>query len=364
MVGKQTGQALVAALLGAAMLASAQPADAASRTCRQLRAELAAATGARGKPRLIAKYDDAIARQHREIDKARSQSRRANCFFALFGSDRAQCAMLDAALKRMDGNLAKLEKKRAGLAGGGSSRERRRIMARLDASGCNDKPAQKPKAAVPAEARPSASDEGKETGRVRRVLDPRHGIIEIPPPRQVTGEYRTLCVRTCDGYFFPMSNAATLGDFERDRKNCESSCPGTEMRVFYSRGMGTDSADMISAATGRPYSELPTAYLYKRADVTVPRCGCRTAGDFSVIGGASAPARPRGQAVSSSIVSFPPPEAPTRKPVREAGAATAPQAEKVPLSEKQRNVRVVGPRFLPDPEEAIDLQAPAPTKGP
>ncbi|TIM59449.1 MAG: DUF2865 domain-containing protein, partial [Mesorhizobium sp.] len=32
---------------------------------------------------------------------------------------------------------------------------------------------------------------------------------------QPHGEFRTMCVRTCDGYFFPMSNAASLGDFER-----------------------------------------------------------------------------------------------------------------------------------------------------
>jgi hypothetical protein len=31
---------------------------------------------------------------------------------------------------------------------------------------------------------------------------------------------------------------------------------------------------------------------------------------------------------------------------------------------EDRKVRVVGPKFLPDPSAAIDLQAPAPTKGP
>jgi hypothetical protein len=189
--------------------------------------------------------------------------------------------------------------------------------------------------------------------------------IEIPPPPQGTGEFRTMCVRTCDGYFFPMSNAATLGDFERDQKNCESSCPGTEMQVFYSRGIDAESADMTSASTGEPYSRMPNAYLYKRTDISVPQCGCHAARDFSIGAGAPAPDRPQGEAsaVSSSIVSFPAPEAPSAAS-GEPDAATAPAVKEIPLSEEKRNVRVVGPRFLPDPKGAIDLRDPAPTTGP
>ncbi|RVD49639.1 DUF2865 domain-containing protein, partial [Mesorhizobium sp. M2D.F.Ca.ET.140.01.1.1] len=62
----------------------------------------------------------------------------------------------------------------------------------------------------------------------RRVINQPEGM-DLPG---ADDEFRTVCVRTCDGYFFPMSNAASYGDFERDQKNCESSCPGTDMRVF------------------------------------------------------------------------------------------------------------------------------------
>ncbi|RWF60985.1 MAG: DUF2865 domain-containing protein, partial [Mesorhizobium sp.] len=42
-----------------------------------------------------------------------------------------------------------------------------------------------------------------------------------------------------------------------------------------------------SSATGRPYSELPTAYLYKQANYSrPPQCGCNAqAENFSIIGG-------------------------------------------------------------------------------
>lgn len=393
MKGKASRRAVAAALLGAALLASAPPADAASRICRQLQAELADASGGRGQPRLVAKYDDAIDRQQAEIEKARGQARRAGCFFAIFGSDRAQCAALGAAVERMGGNLDKLQKKRARLAAGGSGRDRQRILARLDANGCNDdgkRPAKpqmagrtgsdRPQASIfqplldagqpdsPADGGEIALGDGDGQSRVKRIVNeqPGNNVIEIPPPPRAAGEFRTMCVRTCDGYFFPMSNAATLGDFQRDQENCESSCPGTEMQVFYSRGLDGDSADMTSARTGAPYSALPTAYLYKRADVSMPQCGCRAAaGDFSIVGGAPATARPQGgaSAVSSSIVSFP---APPRKPVVEdkADAASEAPAREIPLSEEKRNVRVVGPAFLPDPAAAIDLRVPARTKAP
>ena len=125
MKGKATRRTFAVALFGAAMLASALPADAASRVCRQLQADLADASGGRGQPRMVGKYDAAIDRQRGEIDKARRQARRAGCFFSLFGSNVSQCAMLNAAMDRMGGNLDKLQQKRARLAGGGCGRVRR-----------------------------------------------------------------------------------------------------------------------------------------------------------------------------------------------------------------------------------------------
>jgi hypothetical protein len=74
MKGNASRQAFAAVLLGAAMLAPVLPADAASRICRQLQAELADASGGRGQPRLVAKYDSAIDRQRGEIEKARGQA--------------------------------------------------------------------------------------------------------------------------------------------------------------------------------------------------------------------------------------------------------------------------------------------------
>ncbi|MET2826561.1 DUF2865 domain-containing protein [Mesorhizobium shangrilense] len=388
-------QAHTAVLLGAlafSCLAISQPL-AASRVCRQLEADLAATSGGDGKPALIGKYDDAIARQREQIFKARSQSSSAGCGFSLFGSNVTECAALNASIDRMNANLDVLQSKRARLAsGGGSRRDRARILASLDANGCRDGAV--PPRRSPIEASNNENDNGNlfnqlfggdrsqiealnqpdnpgEQNNGRQVLN--QPAMDLP---RSGGEFRTMCVRTCDGYFFPMSNAASAGDFERDQKNCESSCPGTEMQVFYSRGMDDDSASMTSSVTGRPYGELPTAYLYKTPNISrPPACGCNAARNFQIIAGN--PPNPEQSQPTTDATPFVP--VPLVKPDPGADPETLANAEggldreaikrltfkpaTSPVSAlppEQRRIRVVGPSFLPDPAAAIDLRAPAP----
>jgi len=384
MKGERRAQVLAAVLLGAVAAACwPAPAQASARLCRQLQAELAGTRHAASSPAKLRKYDAAIARQHDEIAKARGQARYLGCGFSLFSRDVSQCASLNAALARMNGNLDKLERKRADLAGGGKRRSRASLLALLDKNGCNARQA-KEKPVVVRSSDGSLqrlygetierADRPNETLADRALQDLLTDPDEAPLPRG--GAYRTMCVRTCDGYFFPMSNAASVSDFERDRKNCESSCPGADVQVFYTQGMDDDSAGMISVATGRPYSELPSAYLYKKPNASVPQgCGCKAPRNFSVIGGnpqPGHPAVPRMQSVSPSVsimpAARPDPAADPETQANAEGGLDAATIRRLAAAKREkpedRKVRVVGPKFLPDPSAAIDLQAPAPTKGP
>ncbi|CAN7714203.1 DUF2865 domain-containing protein [Mesorhizobium sp. LjNodule214] len=384
----------LAALLGAlaaSVIAVTSP-QAASRACRQLEAQLAAASnGGGGKPGLIRKYDDAITRQRQQLAKARRQASNAGCGFSLFSRNVSECAALNATIDRMNANLDALQSKRERLAGGGTRRDRSSILAALDANGCREDKIAPRRAPVQEAARESGNgnlfdqlfggsghldaleqpDYPDEERAISRVINQPDGM-DLP---RLSGEFRTMCVRTCDGYFFPMSNAASLGDFERDQKNCESSCPGTEMQVFYTRGMDDDSGAMTSSATGRPYSELPTAYLYKSNISRQPACGCNAqAGNFEIIAGN--PPSPEQSAPDAATTPFVP--MPGAKPDPGTDPETLANAEGgldrdtiKRMAEKpatspvsalppdQRKVRVVGPAFLPDPAGAIDLQAPA-----
>ncbi|MER9327440.1 DUF2865 domain-containing protein [Mesorhizobium sp. M0488] len=391
-------QAYAAVLLGLLLSGAAvtEP-QAASRICRQLEADLAMASrGGGGGPAMVRKYDAAIERQQEQISKARGQASRAGCGFSLFSRNVNECAALNATIDRMNANLDALQAKRERLAGGGSRRDSKRILAALDANDCRDDtiaPRREPLLEANREdgdtnlfdqlfggnsrqpdtldALDQPDDPGEERN-VRRVLN-RPGVPDFP---SVGGEFHTSCVRTCDGYFFPMSNSASIGDFERDQKNCESSCPGTEMQVFYSRGMDDDSASMTSSVTGRPYSELPTAYLYKQSDMSrPPACGCNAAQNFQIIAGN--PPKPEQSKPETNAAPVIP--VPVSKPDpgadpetlanveggldREAMKRLSAKPVTLPVSAvppDQRKVRVVGPTFLPDPSAAIDLQAPAP----
>jgi hypothetical protein len=191
-----------------------------------------------------------------------------------------------------------------------------------------------------------------------------NGMIRIP--RQ-PGAFRTLCVRTCDGYFFPMSNAASPSDFGRDQKNCESSCPGTRMEVFYTRGLDEDMESTTSSVSGRPYSALPTAYLYKKPDTERPQgCGCNPAQNFAIIGGNSSDGSAgtaSGDAATSFFVPVPvarpdPAADPETLSNGKGGldidaspnlAETSPNPVKPLPPVEERKIRVVGPTFLPAP---------------
>lgn len=358
------GRALAWTLLCAFALifCSLNQAEAASRICRQLRTELASLQkgGGAGQQR---RYDGAIARQNNELAKARALARDAGCGFSLFGGSVSQCAALNTAIDRMNANLDKLQRKRTQMGKSSPRRDRGRLLAALEANECDSKPT--------IERRAQATDEPDSKTRAE-AQEAALGAAFVPSP---SGQFRTMCVRTCDGYFFPMSNAATVSDFQRDQNRCEAGCPGTEMQVFYSRGLTGDPAAMISSRTGRPYSELPAAFFYKRPDRPLPQgCGCNAAQNFKIIAGNPPTAQPEAGAGSATRFLPTPTDKPdpAEDPETQANAAgrldtaTIRQLLKKPdvspvsaLPPEQRKIRVVGPTFLPDPEAAIDLQAPA-----
>jgi hypothetical protein len=206
-----------------------------------------------------------------------------------------------------------------------------------------------------------------------------NGMVSVP--RQA-GSFRTLCVRTCDGYFFPMSNAASPSDFGRDQKNCESSCPGTEMQVFYTRGVSSSTDSMASSVTGQPYSALPTAYLYKKPGTERPQsCGCNAVQNFEIIAGNPSENSPQTTSEAAGNSSFVP--VPVARPDIAADPETLANSDggldldairrlavppdnsaKPLLPVEDRKIRVVGPAFLPAQEAATDPQALAPTATP
>jgi hypothetical protein len=83
------------------------------------------------------------------------------------------------------------------------------------------------------------------------------------------GRYRTVCVRLCDGYNWPISFATR--SVERDAKLCEKSCE-SPARLYKGEGQDTELADMKDES-GQYYRDLKTAFLYQ--SVYDAACKCK-----------------------------------------------------------------------------------------
>ena len=75
---------------------------------------------------------------------------------------------------------------------------------------------------------------------------------------------RTLCVRTCDGYYFPISNSASRRKIKADLKACQAMYPGGGAELYTQRYSGSPDSDAtIVSLKGKPYAEEPFAFRYR-----------------------------------------------------------------------------------------------------
>lgn len=86
-----------------------------------------------------------------------------------------------------------------------------------------------------------------------------------------SGSYKTICVRMCDGFFFPISNNTSKKGLYRDQMKCRSQC-GDEGRLFYLPAKSTE-VDGAVDLQGRVYGRLNTAYVYRKT--LVAGCQCK-----------------------------------------------------------------------------------------
>lgn len=84
------------------------------------------------------------------------------------------------------------------------------------------------------------------------------------------GYYRTVCVRPCDGYYFPISSSASRRQFRKDAKACSSRCGGG--KLYYLPKNSDNVAGMVDL-TGRRYDQLEAAFAYRKK--LIDGCACR-----------------------------------------------------------------------------------------
>jgi hypothetical protein len=128
--------------------------------------------------------------------------------------------------------------------------------------------------------------------RVRRVSASPVTRPEWPAfdeaPRFSGGAYRTLCVRACDAFFFPLSERVSPAGFATDAERCAEMCPNQSAWLFAHR-VGASPREAV-ALDGTRYADLPNAFAFRtRFDAA---CRCRTGPEVSERVDSWAPAEP------------------------------------------------------------------------
>ncbi|MCZ8100663.1 MAG: DUF2865 domain-containing protein [Burkholderiales bacterium] len=254
-----------------ALLVPLDGALAQSAYCERLRGDIAALERAAGGGR---SRDAAasIQRQRAELDRTVAYSRSIGCQrqrFLMFGEPPPpQCGQIEAQINRMASNLAALESQADRYGGGAVEAHRASLIAAYDAT-CRGLPPPTPARGAPGFFERLFGDQQE---------DPVTGMEPPPlPPEDFGlggGAVKAICVRKCDGYYFPISGRTSRGALEGEQALCAASCPNAEVELFLQPADG--KADDAVALDGTPYASLPNAFRYRRAyDST---CSCRRPG--------------------------------------------------------------------------------------
>jgi len=258
---------------------SGGPPQAQNPVCGRLEAQLASLD--RGDPRSeqTRRYEEAVQGQQAELDRTVAQARRTGCEgsgFFLFGrSQPPQCNDLNGRVQRMRANLDRLNLELQQLRNGSSASEgqRRQILMAL---GQNDCGPQYRAAAAPQRPRGFFETLFGGGGGGSTSNNAPFGSGDITPSDQ-TSTYRTICVRTCDGFYFPVSYSAAQSRFRDDDQACQRMCPASEVMLFTYRNPGEDVSQAVSPTTGQLYTSLPNAFKYRQEFNA--SCSCKRQGE-------------------------------------------------------------------------------------
>lgn len=216
----------------------------------------------------------ALRRQRTELDRAVSYARSLGCDrpqIPFFGSPAAaQCPGLNAQIQQMQNNLGQLQS-------GGSQSDRAAakadLMARYNAY-C--------RGVVQAAVQP----------RQRGFFDQLFGGGDLFPhsaPNQpfeeqprideeeagARGGSQAVCVRSCDGGFFPLSISARRADSDHLSNLCQALCPNVTVSV-YTRSPNREISTAVSLDTGEAYVDMPNASKFQKS--FDPACTCKPPG--------------------------------------------------------------------------------------
>ena len=343
-------------------------ANASSRMCRNLALELASVGKSSGNPTKYKNFAAAAKRQTLELRKTKRRFNNGNCK----STRSSMCRQLRNAIPKMERNLSHLIKVRDASKPKRKSRNRSTIRSEMLRHNCNSLRVTKrnaPKKKIVQNVKLAA----KPTPFLKNDLPvPSGSRARGHFAANLSSGYRAVCVRTCDGYFFPISFLNNPAG-QKDQFACQAMCPQAEVQVYSHRLPEQEIEDMVDRY-GNKYTDLTTAFEYikPRAINAKKSCSCGkplTPQNMTMIKN-----KELLKAANSKepVLKF----RPSNRPDLYADPETLDNTlgklsgthiqhilhtprvgELVEPTQEERNVRVVGTKFLPDPKEVINLQA-------
>ena len=209
------------------------------------------------------KQSDALARE-------RSKARRANCsgrkFLFFRSKPEPACRKIVPKMKKLQASVAKLDRLRRQNKGGGAVSRRNRVAQVRTIMLQNN----------------CFTDTQMASFRNRAEFEAFfNGDSELESAPGYT--FRTLCVRACDGYYFPISFSTTRNQFAADQVTCEAMCPGAPVELYYHDNPASASENMVSL-NGVPYESHPAAFQYRSKYDKSCSCGSNRPPLFTVAG--------------------------------------------------------------------------------
>lgn len=247
------------------------PTPSSNPICVRLESQLTALTQGTVDPvraEQIKRSEDAIAKQQADLDRTVAQAHKAGCagqgFFALFSAFSPQCGPITSQIQQMRGNLDRMISDLEQLKNGNTGQEgqRRALIGQLAQNNCG------------AQYTAAANAWGGPQG----FFDALFGggtIVNPGGDGAPSGTYHTVCVRACDGFYFPISYSTVPSRFPDDARACQRLCPAAEAELYSFRNPGEDMEQAISVS-GQAYTALPNAFRYRKE--MIAGCSCRKPG--------------------------------------------------------------------------------------
>src|SRR5260370_11665011 len=221
----------------------------------------------------VKRAEDAVAKQHADLDRTLAQAHKQGCegqgFLSLFSSLVPQCGPINWQIQQMRGSLDRtttdLEQLKSGT--GSQDSQRRALIGQLGQNNCGAQYT-------------AAANESGPTSFFDRLFGGGGGsgggaILNPGGDGGPAGTFQTVCVRTCDGYYFPISYSTVSSRFADDERSCQRLCPAAEVALYSFHNPG-EAMEQAVSASGQLYTALPNAFHYRKEFTAA--CSCRKPG--------------------------------------------------------------------------------------